>query len=83
MNKGLKKKTIFFLLATQALLSASNLLEVAAVRDACCRFLERHIDATNCVGIHCFAEAHACHDLTKKAKAYTLRLDQLCFPCYV
>ncbi|XP_042218059.1 kelch-like protein diablo [Homarus americanus] len=57
----------------QALLSASNLLEVVAVREACCRFLERHIDATNCVGIHCFAEAHACHDLTKKAKAYTLR----------
>uniref|UniRef100_A0A0P4WN36 Kelch-like protein diablo n=3 Tax=Scylla olivacea TaxID=85551 RepID=A0A0P4WN36_SCYOL len=57
----------------QALLSASNLLEVVAVRDACCRFLERHIDATNCVGIHCFAEAHACHDLSKKAKAYTLR----------
>ncbi|KAG0710285.1 Kelch-like protein 20 [Chionoecetes opilio] len=57
----------------QALLSASNLLEVVAVREACCRFLERHIDATNCVGIHCFAEAHACDDLTRKAKAYTLR----------
>ncbi|CAL4126360.1 unnamed protein product, partial [Meganyctiphanes norvegica] len=57
----------------QSLLSASNLLEVAAVRESCCRFLERHIDASNCVGIHCFAEAHACHELTKKAKAYTLR----------
>ncbi|ROT77865.1 kelch-like protein diablo [Penaeus vannamei] len=57
----------------QALLSASNLLEVSAVREACCRFLERHIDVSNCVGIHCFAEAHACHELTKKAKAYTLR----------
>ncbi|XP_076065534.1 kelch-like protein 24 isoform X2 [Oratosquilla oratoria] len=57
----------------QNLLSASNLLEVATVREACCRFLERHIDATNCVGIHCFAEAHSCQDLTKKAKAYTLK----------
>ncbi|XP_066970554.1 kelch-like protein diablo isoform X2 [Macrobrachium rosenbergii] len=57
----------------QSLLSAANLLEVTAVREACCRFLERHIDATNCVGIHCFAEAHSCHELTKKAKAYTLR----------
>ena len=66
----LKKKLLH---ASQALLSASNLLEVVAVREACCRFLERHIDSTNCVGIHCFAEAHACHDLTKKAKAYTLR----------
>ncbi|KAL7641772.1 UNVERIFIED_CONTAM: hypothetical protein RMT77_007646 [Armadillidium vulgare] len=57
----------------QSLLSASNLLEVAPVRGACCRFLERHIDSSNCVGIHCFAEAHACHDLARKAKGFFLK----------
>ncbi|XP_071042134.1 kelch-like protein diablo isoform X2 [Parasteatoda tepidariorum] len=57
----------------QALLSASNLLEVLPVREACCRFLERHMDATNCLGIHCFAEAHACENLQRKAKEFTLR----------
>ncbi|MCL4132231.1 UNVERIFIED_CONTAM: hypothetical protein GTU68_044624 [Idotea baltica] len=57
----------------QSLLSASNLLEVAPVRGACCRFLERHIDSANCVGIHCFAEVHACHDLARKAKGFSLK----------
>ena len=57
----------------QALLSAANLLEVLPVRDACCRFLERHMDETNCLGIHCFAEAHACTDLQQKAKDFALR----------
>ncbi|GFQ65929.1 kelch-like protein 24 [Trichonephila clavata] len=57
----------------QALLSAANLLEVLPVRDACCRFLERHMDETNSIGIHCFAEAHACENLQKKAKEFTLR----------
>ncbi|KAG8177186.1 hypothetical protein JTE90_015794 [Oedothorax gibbosus] len=57
----------------QALLSAANLLQVLAVRDACCAFLERHMDAGNCLGIHCFAEAHACTLLQEKAKQFALR----------
>ncbi|KAK3862834.1 hypothetical protein Pcinc_031337 [Petrolisthes cinctipes] len=57
----------------QGLLSASNLLEVSAVRDACCRYLERHIDSSNCIGIHCFAELHSCQELTRKAKVFILR----------
>lgn len=31
------------------------------------------MDASNCLGIHCFAEAHACIDLQKKAKDYALQ----------
>ncbi|KAG1650863.1 Kelch-like protein 2 [Nymphon striatum] len=57
----------------QALLSAANLLEVLSVRDACCDFLEKHMDVINCVGIHCFAESHACYDLQHKAKSFILR----------
>ena len=56
----------------QSLLSASNLLEVLPVRDACCHFMQRNMDETNCLGIHCFAEAHACFNLQEKAKAFTL-----------
>ena len=31
------------------------------------------MDATNCLGIHCFAEAHVCSTLSEKAKLYTLQ----------
>lgn len=57
----------------QSLLSAANLLEILPVRDACCSFLEKNMDKTNCLGIHCFAEAHACSYLQERAKAFTLR----------
>lgn len=57
----------------QSLLSAANLLEVLPVRDACCQFLERNMEESNCIGIHCFAEAHACIDLQQKAKQFILK----------
>ena len=57
----------------QSLLSAANHLQILPVRDACCQFMERHMDETNCLGIHCFAETHSCTDLQQKAKLYTLR----------
>ena len=56
----------------QSLLSAANLLEVLPVRDACCHFMQGNMDETNCLGIHCFAEAHACVNLQEKAKTFTL-----------
>ena len=57
----------------QSLLSASNLLEISPVRTACCNFLENHIDETNAIGIHCFAEAHTCTQLASKAKSFILK----------
>ncbi|XP_061605996.1 kelch-like protein diablo [Phyllopteryx taeniolatus] len=56
----------------QALLAAANLLDVMAVREACCRFMERQMDVMNCVGIHCFAEAHSCKLLEKRSMDYIL-----------
>ncbi|XP_003964679.2 kelch-like protein 20 [Takifugu rubripes] len=56
----------------QALLAAANLLDVMAVREACCRFMERQMDEMNCVGIHCFAEAHSCKVLEKRSMEYIL-----------
>ncbi|CAB1342308.1 unnamed protein product [Coregonus sp. 'balchen'] len=57
----------------QALLAAANLLDVMAVREACCRFMERQMDEMNCVGIHCFAEAHSCRELEKRSMDYILQ----------
>lgn len=57
----------------QSLLSAANLLEVLHVRDACCQFLDRNMDETNCLGIHCFAEVHACTELMNRAKLFVLK----------
>ncbi|XP_059834926.1 kelch-like protein 20 isoform X3 [Hypanus sabinus] len=56
----------------QGLLAAANLLDIGPVREACCQFLERQMDETNCVGIHCFAEAHSCDELQAKSLAYIL-----------
>ncbi|XP_051878526.1 kelch-like protein 20 [Pristis pectinata] len=56
----------------QALLAAANLLDVPPVREACCKFLEQQMDETNCVGIHCFAEAHSCVELQARSLAYIL-----------
>ncbi|XP_067655054.1 kelch-like protein diablo [Haliotis asinina] len=60
----------------QSLLSAANLFEILTVRDACCQYLERNMDDSNCIGIHCFAEAHDCIELQEKSKELILR----CFP---
>ncbi|XP_023691353.1 kelch-like protein 24 isoform X1 [Paramormyrops kingsleyae] len=57
----------------QALLAAANLLDVQAVREACCGFMERQMDEGNCVGIHCFAEAHSCSRLEKCSMDYILQ----------
>ncbi|KAL5019266.1 hypothetical protein ScPMuIL_004988 [Solemya velum] len=59
----------------QSLLSASNLLEILPVKEACCsrqRYLQLNLDDSNCIGIHCFAEDHACESLQQKAKEYIL-----------
>ncbi|XP_060581169.1 kelch-like protein 3 [Ruditapes philippinarum] len=57
----------------QALLSASNLLEILPVKEACGQYLEHNMDETNSIGIHCFAEAHACIELQQTSKKYILR----------
>ena len=36
----------------QALLSAANLVQFNSIQDACCKFLEREMDPSNCLGTH-------------------------------
>lgn len=57
----------------QSLLSAANLLDVTPVREVCCTFLEHHMDETNCLGIHTFAELHSCTELRDKARDFACR----------
>ena len=57
----------------QHLLAAANLLDILPVRDACCRYLDRHMDENNSLGIANFAEMHACQELQTKAKKFALK----------
>ena len=57
----------------QSLLSASNLLEILPVKEACGQYLDQNMDETNAIGIHCFAEAHACTELQQKSKSYIIQ----------
>ncbi len=43
------------------------------VRDACCEYLDKHMDENNSLGIQTFAEMHACVDLQRKARSYSLK----------
>jgi kelch-like protein 2/3 len=57
----------------QVLLPAANLLQLAAVRDACSAFLQSQLDPTNCLGIKAFADLHACPDLKMAAHMFAQR----------
>ena len=54
----------------QRLLAAANLVQLTAVRRACCDFLERGLCPANCLGIHCFADTHACDSVAVLAFEY-------------
>lgn len=56
----------------QQLLSAANLVQINTILQACCNFLEGEMDPSNCLGIHCFAEAHVCVELSEKARSYVI-----------
>ncbi len=47
----------------QAVLTASNLLQITSVVEACCEFLVAQIDVDNCLGIAAFAEMLSCSQL--------------------
>nr|KAG5708496.1 hypothetical protein BaRGS_026223 [Batillaria attramentaria] len=45
----------------------------SGVREACCQFLEKQLDSTNCLGIKIFAERHGCTDLWAAADRFSVR----------
>uniref|UniRef100_A0A672JFS5 BTB domain-containing protein n=1 Tax=Salarias fasciatus TaxID=181472 RepID=A0A672JFS5_SALFA len=56
----------------ESLLSASCLLQLSAVVQACCSFLMKQLHPSNCLGIRSYADAQGCHDLQRAAHAYTM-----------
>ncbi|XP_023189835.1 kelch-like protein 5 [Xiphophorus maculatus] len=56
----------------ESLLSASCLLQLSSVVQACCSFLVKQLHPSNCLGIRSYADAQGCHDLQRAAHAYTM-----------
>ncbi|XP_060063819.1 kelch-like protein 12 [Ylistrum balloti] len=57
----------------QELLPAACLLQLTGVKQACCSFLEKQLDCTNCLGIKVFAEQHSCELLLAAAESFGLK----------
>ncbi|XP_075255726.1 kelch-like protein 12 [Convolutriloba macropyga] len=54
----------------QELLPAASLLQLHTIQQACCEFLERQLDSSNCLGIKVFADTHNCAELSKSAEKF-------------
>ncbi len=52
---------------------SSTYIDMLPVRDACCEYLDKHMDENNSLGIQTFAEMHACQHLQDKARVYSLK----------
>ena len=46
-------------------------MEFSGVKAACCEFLEKQLDPSNCLGIRMFAESHNCAMLCQMAELYS------------
>ena len=57
----------------QELLSAACMLQVTALKEACCEFLRRHIGVSNCLGVCAFADTHSCLQLRALSDDYARR----------
>ena len=51
----------------------SSHLIILGVKQACCEFLEKQLDPSNCLGIRIFAENHSCDALSQAAEMYTYK----------
>ena len=56
----------------QSILYASALLQIDVVKQACCEFLLKVLDVSNCLGIRSLAETLSCHELFEKAHQFVV-----------
>lgn len=56
----------------QTVLPAACLLQLKEIQEACCEFLKKQLDPSNCLGIKSFADTHACTELLRVADLFTL-----------
>lgn len=57
----------------QFLFETSSLFQIAALRDACAKFLEDQLDPCNCLGMQRFAEAHSLKQLASRCRTYAMQ----------
>lgn len=57
----------------QELLSAASMFQLNEVVEYCCKFLQKQLHPSNCVGIYRFAEFHSCTMLRLETKRYIER----------
>lgn len=50
-----------------------SILYSVGVKNACCAFLEKQLDSSNCLGIKLFAEQHSCQELFDAADMFGLK----------
>ena len=55
----------------QTVLPAACLMQLTEIQEACCEFLKKQLDPTNCLGIRAFADTHACSDLLRVANVFS------------
>ena len=55
----------------ECLLSASCLLQIDGVKDACCAYMKKKLDADNCLSVRSLAEVYSCQELFEMANAFS------------
>ena len=54
------------------ILVAAHMFNITEIIDACCKYIEKQLHPSNCLGIYKFALQHDLHDLTQTAWNYVL-----------
>lgn len=54
------------------MLRAAHLFNVPEIVENCCKYIEKQLHRSNCLGIYKFASQHDLHGLTKTAWNYIL-----------
>ncbi|XP_022091219.1 kelch-like protein 17 isoform X2 [Acanthaster planci] len=54
----------------QIVLAGASMLSMSSLRNVCCTFLQSQLDASNCLGIHSFADMYSCTDLENASRRF-------------
>ncbi|XP_078666193.1 kelch-like protein 21 isoform X2 [Branchiostoma floridae x Branchiostoma belcheri] len=84
-------KTVLTEELVETALHAACLFQVRSLTKACCKFLERQLDNSNCVAVLSLSDMYACADLEEKARSYILQNffwaseseDFVLLPCHI
>ncbi len=53
-------------------LCAAHMFNIIEIVDACCKYIEKQLHPSNCLGIHKFSVQHDLHELSENAWNYIL-----------